>query len=66
MSEKWEVVYDGDSGPMLQSPSNSLLRIQRLFNGHWGPGPFNVSDSTFFAEAANLLREKNQGERSNG
>ena len=53
----WTWLVSGTTGYIIQSPAGSNLRVQRYEHGAWqDPSP---SDTKYFVEAANLLREKN-------
>ena len=59
MSEHWQVVYDGPSLPMIQSPAGDLYRIQILDKGQWTHSPFEPGTSRVWCEALNLFRAVN-------
>lgn len=63
-SGKWEVVYDGDSMPMIKSPGGRLLRLQEFKYGRWEQSALEPADSEYFVEAVNLLRDKNAAEQA--
>lgn len=59
MSDYWQVVHDGLSMPMLQSPAGKIYRIQSLENGQWDHDPFEPGTSLVWVEALNLFRAVN-------
>ncbi len=60
MNDQWKVVYDGQSAPMIQSPSLKLYRIQELELGQWCISPFEPGTSSSWVEALNVFRAINQ------
>lgn len=55
---KFEVVYDGASRPMIQTPNGRLLSVSQFHNGKWQSYEREDSDCQVIVSALNwILRE---------
>lgn len=61
--DKYTVLRDGLSLPMIGTPGGRILRLQQLQHGHWEAPAMEPADTAFFVEAANMLRDKNRADQ---
>lgn len=55
MSKLFEVLYDGASRPIIQTPSGRWLSLSQFENGRWQPYEREDSDCRIVTEALNWL-----------
>lgn len=52
---KFEVVYDGPSRPMIQTPTGRLLSISEFQDGRWVSGEREVGDCETIVSSLNWV-----------